>query len=100
MSLAANAKTAQSARKYVALHKIRRCETDLKVAKDKVRACEETLIGLRKEVEEAEANLSALETGMAGIQQIMLQSDIETPSLHDTNNSGSMHSLQPPPGQV
>jgi hypothetical protein len=97
MDLADDAKVTQSARKDVALHKIRRCELDLEVAKGKVDQCEDTLVTLWKEVADAEANLVTLESGMVGIQRLVLEAEQIKASAHadssGTVDDGSVDSM-------
>jgi len=97
MDLADDAKVTQSARKDVALHKIRRCELDLEVAKGKVHQCEDTLATLWKEVADAEANLVTLESGMVGIQRLVLEAEQIKASAHadssGTVDNGSVDSM-------
>src|SRR6202042_1316620 len=64
MALASNAKLVQSARKYTAMHKLRRCESDLRAARGRVHEYEEVLANLEKEIKSAEENIEVLDSGM------------------------------------
>jgi hypothetical protein len=89
MALASDAKLVQSARKYTAMHKLRRCESDLRTAKGRVHEYEQVLVDLQNEVKEAEKNIEVLESGMAGIQRLVVQAELNTPDVCDSADTGS-----------
>ena len=88
MALASNAKLVQSARKYTAMHKLRRCESDLRAARGRVHEYEEVLANLEKEIKSAEENIEVLDSGMVGIQRLVVQAE-QLKASNDTDSARS-----------
>ena len=90
MTLASNAQLVQSARKYTAMDKLRKCESDLRTAKGRVHEYEQVLVDLQNEVKEAEKNIEVLESGMVGIQRLVVQAEqLNTSDVCDSADTGS-----------
>jgi hypothetical protein len=81
MSLASRSRAAHYARKHAASAKIFQREADLKTAKGQVIEYEEELQELRKEVEVADGSLTKIETDMANLERLLVQTH---PSLNIT----------------
>jgi chromosome segregation ATPase len=100
MSLASRSRAAHYARKHAALARIFQREADLKTAKGQVLEYEEELQRLRKEVEVADESLTKIETEMANLEHLLVQThpglDITASVSRDSlRSAGSSSPVEP-----